>query len=128
MTDKSFDELLQEACLPEGWQQGEARKVGPDSWSLSEKKRAMMATLDLALCYEQGKGVEKNEQMAFRLTEYVYANNSIDLGDDPWKDAAYRLIRYYREGVGTPVDNTRAERISNSIHSSKEWLDDILSR
>lgn len=116
--------------MPERWQEGEVHKVGIDSgcWSLSEKKCAMMATLELALCYEQGRGVEKNEQMAFRLTEYVYANNSIDLGDDPWKDAAYRLVRYCREGIGTPVDNARAERISNSIHSSNEWLDDILSR
>ena len=67
---------------------------------------ASEAMYHLALCYENGKGVEKDLTKAFKL--YKRSVESVYFTADFWKDVAYHLARCYENGIGVEKDLTKA--------------------
>ena len=86
------------------------------------------AMLQLAEYYRTGYGVEKDENEAFRLVMYVWNHSSITPYNDVYERAGNLLQRYYKEGVGTPIDPVKAMDICEIMDREEERLDDLLSR
>ena len=69
------------------------------------------AQYELALCYEQGKGTDQNNNAAFYWMKRAVDNNV--------EEARPVLGRYYDEGIGTSIDKEKADFYLGRESSSK---------
>ena len=95
-------------------------KDSTDNNKINERKRLLQlsaeqdigdAQYELALCYEQGKGTDQNNNAAFYWMKRAVDNNV--------EEARPVLGRYYDEGIGTSIDKEKADFYLGRESSSK---------
>ncbi len=124
-------ELNEPRCL-EAMHKMSARQ-GHEKEAFEQLKRLadtddLSAMLQLAEYYRTGYGVKKDENEAFRLVMYVWNHSSITPYNDVYERAGNLLQRYYKEGVGTPIDPVKAMDICEIMDREEKRLDNLLSR
>ena len=68
------------------------------------------ALVNLAVCYEHGRGVERDIEKSFALMKQA--------SDKGYKAALFLITKYYFNGWGTKEDKVEALRIMNSLKES----------